>query len=211
MASKFRPKVHPLKHWDHDQGLRMMHWLCLSFCFVFVVEWDLPARCEGAFVMKTIMPFTFGRQPIGLLESRQRSSLKIISKLFCVGLISNFPKAQNPEQLAHSPRLISLYMNKKPALAHRGRLRVNLYSLPTGRCFRSLWSTETFCERFGRSLRFFFNLVGFLCHALNVTEVIVTSIGVERVKGRGGLLVKATKPKPVQLGHDRALVKESYM
>ena len=86
MASKFRPKVHPLKHWDHDQGLRMMLWLCLclSFCLIFVVEWDQPARCEGAFVMKTIMPFTFGRQPIGLLESRQRSSLKIISKVVLI-------------------------------------------------------------------------------------------------------------------------------
>ena len=121
MASKFLPKVHPLKHWDHDQGLRMILclFLCLSFCFVFVVAWDLPARCEGAFVMKTIMPFTFGRQPIGLLESRQRSSLKIISKLFCVGLISNFPKAQNPEQLAQSPILISLYEQKTCISASR--------------------------------------------------------------------------------------------
>ena len=70
--------------------------LCLSFCLVFVVEWDQPARCEGAFVMKTIMPFTFGRQPIGLLESRQRSSLEKFKKLFGVGLISNFSKGSKP-------------------------------------------------------------------------------------------------------------------
>ena len=148
MASKFRPKVHPLKHWDHDQGLRMMLWLCLclSFCLVFVVEWDQPARCEGAFVMKTIMPFTFGRQPIGLLESRQRSSLKIISKLFCVGLISNFPKAQNPEQLAQSPILISLYEQKTCISASRPASGESLFPSDRG-CLWSLWSTETFCER----------------------------------------------------------------
>ena len=119
-----------------------------------IVEWDLPARCEGAFVMNTIMPFTFGRQPIGLLESRQRSSLKIISKLFCVGLISNFSKGSKPRSASSFSHIDfdSFYMNKKPALAHRGRLLVNLYSLPTGGCLWSLWSTETFCERFGRGL-----------------------------------------------------------